>query len=112
MAIPLSDDELGAYAQWAAAECDAPLARLVAELQARRAGSGARLAILVLPADCVAILPHLVAQAPPALILAPEGTKLRGLELRGQGATCVLDSYDPAALQALRPLLAKHGILV
>ena len=99
----LTDDELEAYAVWAEVERDAPLQALVDELQQRRAGRD-RLAIIVLPPGYLSLLATLVQAATPALVVAPEGTQLRALDLRSD---CTLESYDPVAMQELRQILAK-----
>ena len=108
--IPLSTLELEAYAAFAGAEHDAPLAAVVAELRARRqADHGKPWAILVVAAQQAALVPPLFAVAgAPVLVLAPLGTRLP--RFRVQQSPCLLDTYDPTAPLGLRQLLERHGI--
>lgn len=104
----LTDDELAAYAQWAAAESDAPLARLVAELRDLRR-TAKQWAIVVLPRAQASLLPYLLRGSDvPMLIVAPEGTTLPRLTINGQ--PCTFDTYDPAVPTQLRDRLREHGL--
>jgi len=108
MLTPLTDDELGAYAAWARAECDAPLEALVAELVDRRRGDAGRpWAVLIVPPGATAILPPILASTrPPALVVAPIGTRLPQLQIRSR---CRLETYDPADPLELRRQLLELG---
>jgi len=111
MRPPLTDDELLAFADHAVRQGDGPLAALVAELQARRAGAnGSPWAILVVAGQQAALVPALLTAArAPVLVLMAEGTRIRNVEQRGS-ARCLFDTYDPAEPFGLRQLLARHGI--
>ena len=105
---PLSDDELAAYAEWADAECDSPLAAMVAELRRRRASPP--WAVIVLAPGHAALVSHLIAATDaPLLIVAPVGTRLPRLNVDARAA-CTLDTYDPDTPTELRDRLRAHGL--
>jgi hypothetical protein len=110
MPKPLTDSELDAYGIHAQAQRDVPLAALVAELRARRAGDAGRpWAILIVQPQQAGIIPQLLAAGrAPVLVLAAEGSAVRNLQL-SSGGVC-FDTYDPAAPLGLRQLLQSHRI--